>query len=161
MYFILLFALSVNIARGCEIDSNSPYIIIDGCPERNVAYDSQADPNPKECRNWEACHWDMGMCPSCDGNGTQGPTRSVRTARPSDRPSNEPSKKPSDSPSQYPTFITIQKITPPPSEMPSDGPSAVPSDRPSDTPSQYPTYISTSKVRCPSARLVNSTSKSN
>lgn len=149
MYSVLLLLLIVNFVGATCGDRNSPYIIIDGCPERNP----EAGPNSKICR------WDMGMCPICDPCGTPGPTRSVRTAKPSERPSDPPSERPSnipsERPSESPTFITtiVNKKTPSPSESPSD----TPSDTPSDVPSQFPTYISTGKVRCPSAKFVNGT----
>ncbi len=160
MYFIIALLLTQSVA--CSIETSSPYILVDGCPERNPNYDPEADTNPKECRNWDACHWDMGMCPGNNPDRTQRPTPTLRpsksarnpsatpigkqTAHPSKAPTGSPS---TDEPTQTPTYITtvvstnINKRTTSPtvvySGAPSDSPSGIPFvPPPTATPTNQP-----------------------
>lgn len=163
--FILLWLSCVN---SCERNlTSSPYLIVDGCPERNPDYDREADSNPRECRNWDACTWDMGMCPRCDSNSTSGPAPGVRTPKPSSlhRPTTQPSlysrpsKAPTDSPTEtgkgterptrgsksgnggvtsFPTYVTTVINKVTKTPTESPAPSDFPSAHPSATPSNTP-----------------------
>lgn len=146
----------------------SPYLLNDGCPERNPEYSGD-----DTC----SADWILAMCPRCntDCPPSPAPTCSVRgcTDEPTNSPSTSPTRTvPVGNPTAYPTFITtvINKLTSEPSTFPSliptsqpitssptvspstspsDSPSESPSDAPSDSPSTYPTWIATSKDRCP------------
>lgn len=134
--YLLFFLIAQAVAN-----STSPYIIIDGCPEKNHYYDSKTDPNPIQCRNWESCNWDMGMCPNCDNAHTPGPAPKTETGSPGTKITPEP------------TYIsTMINEGMRPSDAPSSEPTPEPSGVPSDVPSSYPTWIGTKKtVRCPHA----------
>jgi hypothetical protein len=150
-----------------------PYIINDGCPEKNPDYD-ETDPDRNTCPVYICCDDDEN-CPSgktptnsptfglgCIGgdcqNETDTPSASPTfittvvetiinrlTSLPTSQ-SLEPSVSPTAQPSVSPT---AQPSVSPTAQPSSDSPSNSPSDSPSDSPSQYPTWISTSKVRCP------------
>ena len=144
----LLFLLLLTGVRSFDNSSLSPYIIVDGCPERNHKY------NPETGKR---CSWDLAMCPGYNTNSTPRPTPTPTPSRPAG-PSTGPSRKPTLKPTQFPTYITavIHKVTAAPTI--SSAPSKEPTSNPSDVPSDYPTWISTSKVRCPNAtKLVNAT----
>ena len=143
---ILLFLWVTSVSS--FTNSSSPYIIIDGCPERNPDYDAKTNPRPKEC------HWDMGMCPGCDSYVTPGPSP-VQTGIPSkgpaartERPTSKAGSKSGGRSTLFPTFVTtvINKVTASPtiSSVPSDVPSGTPTAEPSLAPSQIPSDVPTS-----------------
>lgn len=172
---LLNLLLLIGGVLGCQNSTSSPYIIIDGCPKRNIYYDPSTNPHPKECRG------DVGMCSGwCDAYSTQRPTHSIRTGqpsrRPSDSPSGNPSVVPSNPPSNRPTSTPSGNPTSKPSTSgnPSSGPSVTPTyittvevihtgqvpsnPFPSNLPSIFPTWIAEAVgTRCPSLKWVNAT----
>lgn len=182
MRVIAVVSLFSGIVSSCATD-NARYIIVDGCPKRNPDYDTESDPTPDKCCEWE---WEMGMPGPCDKNYTQGPSSApskvkapiilsdapsitptvapsirpsvIPTASPSNKPSITPTRVISNTPSMRPTVVPSKSPsrvpTRSPSNVPSKVPSKTPSDSPSDSPSEYPTWIATSKEKCPISKFV-------
>lgn len=158
--------LFVFLLFGVASGSEWPFIIKDGCPEKNPDYD-ETDPNRKTCGVYLCCDYEdcsSGKTPSVSpSNGLGCIGGDCDTKEPTSYPSESPTfittvvgtiinrltNAPTPLPSTAPSLRPSQNPSDAPSDSPSESPSSTPSDSPSDSPSQYPTWISTSKEKCP------------
>lgn len=154
--------LFVFLLFGVASGSEWPFIIKDGCPEKNPDYD-ETDPNRKTCGVYLCCDYEdcsSGKTPSVSpSNGLGCIGGDCDTKEPTSYPSESPTfittiinrltNAPTPLPSTAPSLRPSQNPSDAPSDSPSENPSSTPSDSPSDSPSQYPTWISTSKEKCP------------
>ena len=79
MHFLLAVIL-LTTTFACE--DTGPYIIVDGCPERNPGY-NETESDTTRCYIWD-------LCPRCETDGTSRPSPTPATPTPPTTPPTNP-----------------------------------------------------------------------